>query len=216
MTRPLLLDLFSGAGGAAVGYHRAGFDVIGVDINPQPNYPFTFVREDAVRYLSEHGGECDAIHASPPCQAHSSLRSMNPDKTYACFIEPIRNLLIKINKPYIIENVRGAPLIFPVMLCGSSFGLKVRRHRMFESNIKLTALPCDHATQGQPIDVSGTGGRRLGARLDGKGGNSNKPLNLEEARAAMGIDWMTRKELSQAIPPAYTEHLGKQLIQCLT
>ena len=87
---------------------------------------------------------------------------------------------------------------------------------MFESNIKLTALPCDHATQGQPIDVSGTGGRRLGARLDGKGGNSNKPLNLEEARAAMGIDWMTRKELSQAIPPAYTEHLGKQLIQCLT
>lgn len=215
MSKPLLLDLFCGAGGAAMGYHRAGFTVFGVDINPQRNFSFAFYQGDAVEYLREHGHKFDAIHASPPCQAHTSLKSMNPTKTYACFIEPIRKLLVELKKPYIIENVRGAPLFFPVMLCGSSFGIKVRRHRLFESNIALETLACDHESQGQPIDVSGTGGRRLGERLDGKGGNSNKPLNLEEARAAMGIDWMTRKELSQAIPPAYCEFIGKQLISHL-
>ena len=213
MNRPVLLDLFCGAGGAAMGYHRAGWDVVGVDINPQPNYPFLFMQDDAVEFLRCYGHLYDAVHASPPCQAHSSLRHLHPQKEYACFIEPIRNLLVELKRPYIIENVPKAPLINPIQLCGSSFGLKVRRHRIFESNVAITGSACDHKTQGSPIDVSGTGGRRVNRRPDDHGGNTNKPRNIQEARAAMGIDWMTRKELSQAIPPAYTEFLGKQLLK---
>ena len=211
----ILLDLFCGAGGAAKGYWDAGFTVIGVDINPQPNYPYTFFQDDAVDYLSKYGKYYHAIHASPPCQAHSTLKKLHPGKEYKCFISATRNELQKLKVPYVIENVVGAPLINPIQLCGSSFGLRVRRHRLFESNVPLRGLDCDHAKQSEPVDVSGTGGRRIGLRADGKGGNSRKPLNLADARDAMGIGWMTRKELSQAIPPEYTTFLGKQLMEHL-
>jgi len=114
--------------------------------------------------------------------------------------------------PYCIENVVGAPLITPFQLCGSSFGLGVRRHRLFEASFPLLVLLCAHESQPRPIDVSGTGSRRVKPRTDGKGGNPNKPRNLAEAREAMGIDWMSRKEISQAIPPAFSKHIAMQYL----
>ena len=217
-----LLDLFCGAGGAAMGYHRAGFDeIVGVDIKPQPRYPFDFVQADADKIALDTIPTLfkefipDAIHASPPCQAHSALRHLHPEKHYPCFLDSTRRRLIAWGRAWVIENVPGSPLRDPIQLCGSSFGLRVRRHRLFESNMRLSSLPCKHKEQGQPIDVSGTGGRRRNRRPDDHGGNTNKPRNIDEAHAAMGIDWMTRYELSQAIPPAYTEWIGRQVIDAL-
>jgi DNA (cytosine-5)-methyltransferase 1 len=200
-----VLDLFCGAGGAGMGLHRAGFEVVGVDIRPQPNYPFEFHQADAVTFPLDG---FDFIWASPPCQAHTTLAARHQDRDYPCFIEATRARLRAAGVPYVIENVVGAPLIHPIQLCGSSFGLKVRRHRLFEASFPILALPCAHEAQGQPIDVSGTGARRVKPRTDGKGGNPNKPRNLAEAREAMGIDWMSRKEISQAIPPAYSQFIG--------
>lgn len=194
-----------------MGYHRAGFEVVGVDIKPQ-RYPFWFIQGDAMKVEFD---DFDVIHASPPCQAHSALRHLHQEKRYECFIEGIRERLVGSGKPYVIENVPGAPLVNPIMLCGSSFGLRVRRHRIFESNVPLTSLPCQHKDQGRPIDVSGTGGRRINRRPDDHGGNTNKPLNLGEARSAIGIEWSGRYGLSQAIPPAYTEWIGKQLMEVI-
>lgn len=211
-----LLDLFCGAGGAAMGYHRAGWEVVGVDINPQPNYPFTFVQEDALTILEKFGkidyrfGPFDAIHASPPCQAYSVTKTLH-DATHPDLVPLVREWLQWRGLPYVIENVQGAPLIDPVRLCGSSFGLRVRRHRLFESSAPIEGATCAHDSQPHPVDVTGTGGRRLGARTDGRGGNSRKPIDLADARDAMGIPWMSRRELSQSIPPAYTEWIGRQL-----
>jgi len=218
--RPRLLDLFCGAGGAAMGYHRAGFEVVGVDNKPQPRFPFEFYCADAVTFPFEFRRlfgyfKPDVIHASPPCQAYCALRHLYPNKKYPCFIAPIRERLIQWGGVYVIENVPKSPLINPIQLCGSSFGLRVRRHRLFESNIKIEPLGCQHQEQGRPIDVSGTGGRRINRRPDDHGGNTNKPRNIEEARSAIGIDWMSRYELSQSIPPAYTEYIGKQLMKAL-
>lgn len=215
--RPKLLDLFCGA---AMGYHRAGFDVVGVDITPQRDFPFNFYCADAMTFPLEFKDlfgtfKPDIIHASPPCQAHSALRHLYPEKDYPCFIAPTRERLNAWGGPYVIENVPGSPLENPILLCGSSFGLKVRRHRLFESNTPLEGLPCNHKAQGRPIDVSGTGGRRINRRPDDHGGNTNKPRNISEAREAIGIDWATRYGISQAIPPAYTEWIGKQLIKQL-
>ena len=222
MTRPRLLDLFCGAGGCSVGYHRAGFDVIGVDINPQPNYRGCFEQADAIDVLRQVVNDIgkyglgylrlNAIHASPPCQAYSTTAALHryehPD-----LIEPVRELLHATGLPYVIENVVGAPLHNPFQLCGSSFGLRVWRHRLFETNWPVGMVPpCSHAEHPDPVDVTGTGSRRISARSDGAGGNSRKPRNLDDARDAMGIDWMTRRELSQAIPPAYTEFIGAQLL----
>lgn len=194
-----------------MGLHLAGFDVTGVDIAPQPRYPFQFIQADAMdTALSGY----DFIWASPPCQRHSSLKHRT-GKDYECFIHRTRERLILWGGPWIIENVAGAPLNMPALLCGSMFGLGVRRHRIFESNCPLSAPACSHESQPYPIDVTGTGGRRLGLRLDGKGGNSRKPSNLTEARQAMGIDWMSRKELSQSIPPAFSEFLGRQIISLI-
>ncbi len=154
----------------------------------------------------------DFIWASPPCQKHTTLKALHPEREYACFIGATRQLLSAVKVPYIIENVPGAPLLRPVMLCGSSFGLNVRRHRLFESNFHLSGAECRHAYQPRPIDVSGTGSRRRVPRADGKGGDSRKPLNLAEAQAAIGIDWMNRLEIAQAIPPAYSEFIGRQAL----
>lgn len=220
MSRPLLLDLFCGAGGAAKGYHDAGFDVIGIDINPQPRYPYRFIQGDALdAMVAAMTWRVDAIHASPPCQAYSTTASLHCNE-YPRLIEPVRDLLRATRLPYTIENVAGAraDLIEPITLCGSSFGLDVRRHRLFEVHGFEVGMvpPCAHHDQPEPVDVTGTGSSRTGPRLDGKGGNSRKPRNLAHARAAMGIDWMTRPELSEAIPPAYTQWIGERLMAHIT
>jgi DNA (cytosine-5)-methyltransferase 1 len=204
-----LLDLFCGAGGAAMGYHRAGFEVVGVDIEPQPHYPFEFHQADALTFPL---AGFDAIHASPPCQGYSVTASLH-DAEHPQLVEPVRATLAATGLPYVIENVEGAPLINFVRLCGSSFGLGVRRHRLFEmSHLPPFAPQCAHHLQPEPVDVTGTGG--LAARPVGqKGGIHRKPRNLAHAREVMGIDWMSRRELSQAIPPAYTEWIGTQLLE---
>lgn len=226
--RPRLLDLFCGAGGAAMGYHRAGFDVVGVDIKPQPNYPFEFVQGDALVCLRRmiDGGTFEwkgpglfaAVHASPPCHAYSSVtgRNRRNRRRYPDLIDPTRALLVEWGKPWVMENVIGAPLLNPVRLCGSSFGLDVRRHRLFESSVPIMALPCAHHLQTRRF-------RSLDSRMAGQlatvvgvHGHLNYPGELELRCEAMGIDWMTNEELTQAIPPAYTEHIGGYLMAELT
>lgn len=230
MSRPLLLDLYCGAGGAGMGYHQAGFDVLGVDINPQPNYPFEFIQADAVEFLRDEvlgtwpttavawRQVTAAIHTSPPCQAYTSLtQGTNAGKSdrYPDLLPPTRELLDEIGLPYVIENVVGAPLIGPVRLCGSSFGIGVRRHRLFEmSEPPVFVPPCAHHLQPEPLDVTGGGPSRIGRTRTG-GGVSRKPRTLRDAQRAMGIEWMTRAELNESIPPAYTSWIGQQLLTAL-
>ena len=209
MSRPRLLDLFCGAGGAAMGYHRAGFEVVGVDIAPQPHYPFGFHQDDALRALANHGDGFDVIHASPPCPRWSkATRRWGTQDRHPDLIANTRRGLGALGRPYIIENVPGAPLRDPITLCGSQFGLRLRRHRLFESNVPLTdAGPHDHTYR--VVGVYGHPGgssRRDGLTFGG----------VDEWREAMDIRWMTARELADAIPPAYTEHLGRQLIASLT
>ena len=216
MPKPRALDLFCGIGGVAMGLHRAGFEVIGVDIAPQPQFPFEFIQTNAMD-VDLRG--FDFVWASPPCQAHSALRHLRLEKDYPCFIQATRQKLQGYGGPWIIENVPGAPLKNYVQLCGSSFGLRVRRHRWFESELFFLVPQCRHDLQGQPIDVSGTGGRRINRRQNDHGGNLNKPRSIREAREAIGIDWASRYGISQAIPPAYSEFLGRQILahmKCLT
>lgn len=208
--RPRLLDLFCGAGGAAMGYHRAGFEVVGVDINPQPHYPFEFVQVDALKFLTYENDDFDAVHASPPCQSFTAYRRRGGGvgDRYLNLIPQTRHWLWVSGLPYVIENVPGAPLHNPVTLCGSSFGLDVRRHRLFESNVPILAPPCDHSWQ-TPRFPQAT--NRSNLRSTVEIGVWRIPLDVQ--RKAMGIEWMTLPELSEAIPPAYTEHIGRQLIE---
>lgn len=211
--RPKLLDLFCGAGGAAAGYARAGFDVIGVDIAPQPHYPFEFHQGDWWEAMFDLMADVDAVHASPPCQAYSTTRSLHSAE-YPKLIGRVRGSLELSFRPFVVENVEGArrDLVNPVRLCGSSFGLGVRRHRLFETSWPvLWAPPCAHYLQPEPVDVTGTGASRIGDRLDGGGGNSRKPRNLAHAREVMGMSWGTRQEIAEAIPPAFTEWIGAEL-----
>lgn len=206
---PRLLDLFCGAGGAGEGYRRAGFDVTGVDIALMPNNPHTFIQADALEYLAEHGHEYDAIHASPPCQAYSVTRNIGHGKEYPDLIGPTREALEATGKPYVIENVVGAPLNTTIMLCGAMFGLKVYRHRLFESNVMLFQPP--HPKHTEKIGKAGRG-----PNANGWMSVSGNIVNPDAGRAAMGMDhWMTRNELSQSIPPAYTEYIGRQLMAVL-
>lgn len=210
MTRPRLLDLFCGAGGCSVGYHRAGFDVVGVDHVPQKRYPFTFHQADALEFVAAHGHEFDAIHASPPCQRYTMAQNAakNAD-AHPDLVAPTRNALEATGRPYVIENVVGAPLRTTIMLCGLSFGLKVKRHRLFESNVLLFSQPCPS----HDVDYFVIFGHEVRNRRHGK--SAGRKNSIAEGRKAMGIDWMTRAELSEAIPPAYTEHIGRQLIKTL-
>jgi len=208
---PRLLDLFCGAGGAAVGYHRAGFEVVGVDIKPQPNYPFEFIQDDALVYLENVymiPEWFDAIHASCPCQRWSS-KTRNPD-AHPDLITPLRPLLEATGLPYVIENVEGAPLRDPVMLCGSSVGLGVERHRLFETNFPVMVPACAHGIQSRRFRVYDHGRWYLSrvVPMYGNGGGKAK----EHWAEASGIDWMTHEEMAEAIPPAYTELIGAQLM----
>ena len=208
--KPRLLDLFCGAGGAAEGYHRAGFEVIGVDIAPQPRYPFDFWQRDALEVLRHRVGDefemgCfAAIHASPPCQAFTNAQRLQGNE-HPDLIGPTRNLLQLIRLPYIVENVPGAPLHHPVSLTGDMFpSLKTQRERLFECNWSLSAPAViyeakKHAKMGRPPkndEWMHVVGNFSGA---------------EQGRRAMGIHWMTRDELSEAVPPAYTEYIGWEL-----
>jgi DNA (cytosine-5)-methyltransferase 1 len=197
-----------------MGYHRAGFDVVGVDIEPQPNYPFEFHQADALEVLGRHGAETfDLVHTSPPCQFATAYRRRKGVAAGARNLIPrTRALLQDTGLPYVIENVEYARdhLIDPVQLCGSSFGLDVRRHRLFESSEPLTAPACDHDWQ-TPRFPPAT--NRVNLRSTVEIGVYRIPLAVQ--RQAMDIDWMTLTELSQAIPPAYTEHVGRQLLEHL-
>lgn len=246
MSRPKLLDLFCCEGGASMGYHRAGFDVYGVDLfedYSQKRYPFPSVKMDALDALewvvavkaapqfqtfSDGATVCwrdfDAIAASPPCQRYSITNAARRHD-YPDLIAPVRELLIQTNKPYVIENVVGAPLVDPVELCGCMFDLKavdddgimlhLQRARLFESNVNISApRPHDHS------EHEWVGGCYGGARRDKyeakfvrKGGYV--PPNKRVVEAYMGIDWMTWKGLHQSIPPAYTEHIGRQLLEAM-
>lgn len=230
MSRPLLLDLFCGAGGAASGYHRAGFDVVGVDINPQPNYPFTFIQADALEFLNQAinytGYECArrwptigmfaAVHASPPCQASCTLIKGNQRATadnHVDLIPRTRELLAEAGLPTVIENVQGAKVRRDLTLCGEMFGLGVIRHRYFE---------CSFAVQ-QPAHIKHRGrvrGWRHGQYFDGPYvavyGDGGGKGSVQEWQQAMGIDWTDdRKEIAEAIPPRYAEYVGRQLIRAV-
>lgn len=224
-----LLDLYCCAGGAAMGYHRTGFDeIVGVDINPQRHYPFEFVQGDAIAYLEEHGREFDYIHASPPCQRYSSITAVTGGReNHPDLVNPTRQALIASGIPYTIENVVGAPLINPIVLCGTMFGLRtkggaqLRRHRLFELSRPFNALvpPCQHRS-GLIEDHGGAQGkdyRRIPPTIGvygNFGGNSTRDrirfFSTQDGRDAMDIQWMTGKELSQAVPPAYTEFIAKE------
>lgn len=226
-----ILDLFSGAGGAAEGYHRAGFEVVGVDISAQPHYPFEFIQWDALSILEEmfYTGtlneppyildDFDAIHASPPCQAYSDLISCRPELvgTYPQLIEPTRKLLQQTGLPYVIENVESSPLIDPLVLCATEFAdttvewngqtYQLQRHRGFEANWALPErYPCDHVYKTFPVYGHGQPGNMpwfTGAPM------------AKFAREVMQTPWMTRDEYCEAIPPYYTEYIGGYLIKHL-
>lgn len=217
MTRPRLLDLFCGAGGAAMGYYRAGFDVVGVDIKPQPHYPFAFCQGDALEYCAAHGHEYDAIHASPPCQAYTGIRAITiarygraPD--HPDLVSVTRAVLETTGVVWVIENVQNSPLKTQVILCGAALGLvHLARHRHFECNVLLANPPrCAHRSNQYTIAVYGErpDGRRVSYRQHRL---CRVARNLAEACEVMGIDWMTWSEITQAIPPAYTAWIGEQL-----
>jgi DNA (cytosine-5)-methyltransferase 1 len=218
--RPRILDLFSGAGGCAAGYHRAGFSVWGVDHAPQPNYPFDFMQADAIRYLErllagprQELDKFDAIHASPPCQGYSRMGRCV--KTSAPrLIGRVRDLLLATGLPHAIEGVEGSPMEgYYLTLCGTMFGLRVRRHRLFEIRpATLAMLPDCSCRNGVAT------GRLVGQRVGGKvaTGRTKPPPATESARReAIGVPWMTTREARQAIPPEYTEFVGKILLRAI-
>lgn len=266
---PRLLDLFCGAGGAAMGYWRAGFEVVGVDIKPQPRYPFEMYCADALTFPIEG---FDAIHASPPCQRYTQALNLNPSRRaeHPDLMEPTRERLERSGLPWVMENVPGAPMRDAFILCGTMFGLRtpcgaeLRRHRLFETNWEIGLVPaCDHGTGGT-LAVTGTGAPVSGGRTimvvgcvprdpaeekrrriqrtisvtgatpqrciktrvvtvagdHARGGGCSyaqcrETFSVDDARVAMGIDWMPMKALSQAIPPAYTEFIGRRLMEGL-
>jgi DNA (cytosine-5)-methyltransferase 1 len=233
--KPRLLDLFCGAGGAAMGYHRAGFEVVGVDIATQPHYPFRFIQADALEFLRASPKDVlsrfDAVHASPPCQAYSRLSRVPWIKVrsdlHPKLIDEVCQVFTDYGRPWVIENVEDAPLQGH-FLCGVMFGLGVFRHRLFECSNLLMVPP--HESHRRFVMVG------AGKRVNDKGkhekvdnlrarsyhlglphmiGVYGKQFRVEEARKAMGIDWMNRDELRLAIPPAYTEWIGRQLLEWL-
>lgn len=214
-SKPFILDLFCGEGGSAMGYHRAGFNVIGVDKNPQPNYPFQFIEYDAFEFLADYEVEMfAAINASPPCQFHSTITGEEARKRHVNLIPKTRAALIESGLPYVIENVEGAKarLRSPLKLCGSSFGLQVRRHRYFEASFRMKPVACQHGS-GPAIGVYGMSKEKF-AYTRGNGYIRNRKAASEEEASAVlgGVDWMSWAGMTQCVPPAYTEHIGAQLL----
>lgn len=216
MNKPRLLDLYCGAGGAAKGYQRAGFYVVGVDINPQPNYcGDEFYQDDALTFPLYSMG-FDAFHASPPCQRYSPAtwnRGKHPD-----LYDPTKRRLTETGKPYIIENVIGAPYTYGIVLCGSMFNLSyngewLQRHRNFETSFMLFQPPCHHRHT-NPVSITGHAFVKQ-TKYYKRGQSGGVQTNFETAQKLMGIDWMTRKEIVEAIPPAYTEYIGRKLIDLI-
>lgn len=214
MSRPHGVDLFCKAGGASRGYHDAGFNMVGVDIEPQPNYPYEFVQADATTFLLDG---FDFVHASPPCQGYSQMSACRPGLAggYEQLVDTVRDRLRLAGLPYVIENVEYSgvatqPDLYGangLMLCGAMFGLRTYRHRFFESSVPLTAL--DHPRHLVPSSPAGHW--KPGTFISVAGGGGNTALK----RAAMGIDWMNRDELSQAIPPSYARFIGEQLLAAI-
>jgi len=202
-----------------MGYHRAGFEVVGVDLSSQPHYPFEFHQGDALAYAVRHWQEFDVIHASPPCKKNTRLKAFSADH-HVELIPQTRAILDAIGLPYVIENVPGAEMMDPVILCGSMFDLGVLRHRLFETNWPLAQPECDHEGQaarspGYPVKRYHSGHPEIvmspviGVYGRGQG------LGKGEAalwRQAMGIDWMNKDEMREAIPPAYTKLIGQALM----
>ena len=207
--KPRLLDLFCGAGGAAMGYSRAGFEVVGVDIRPQPNYcGDKFYQDDALEFLRDESRvwswDFDAIHASPPCQAYTRARKLQRNN-HPEMVSTVRELLRDTGLPYVIENVPGAPLEDPVLLCGTMFGLPLYRHRLFECSFPVT-----EPLHGQHYLRQVKMGRRPGPN------ELHQPVGhfsgVQEAREAMEMPWANQGELAEAIPPAYTKYIGHYLM----
>lgn len=213
MTQLRCLDLCSGAGGASMGLHRAGFDVTGVDIAPQKRYPFAFIQADALTLSLDFLRGFDLVWASWPCQKWARTKTIwagRGGKEHPDLLTPGRALLQAAGVPYILENVIGAPLRDPITLCGEMFGLRVQRHRRFESNYLLLQPPHMPHRVGNVTQVG-----RMPTWEDAYLCVAGHFAGVPEARAAMGIDWMMRDELSQAIPPAYSEYLGRQMYAAL-
>jgi DNA (cytosine-5)-methyltransferase 1 len=218
LRRMRLLDLFCCAGGASMGYHRAGFDVVGVDINPQPHYPFAFIQHDAMTLDMRFLRSFDAIHASPPCQGYTTMQHAPGAVGAPRLIGAVRKMLEATGLPYVIENVEGARDEMPsaMMLCGSAFGLgaqgcELRRHRLFEANFKLQPVSCKH-TDKPVIGIYGGHARKRSAK---HGGRRTKDVwaggHRAAAEEALGMHWATLAEMSEAIPPEYTRHIGRAL-----
>jgi len=203
-----LLDLFCGAGGASQGYADAGFEVVGVDVKHGKRYPFEYLRQDVMELDIDFLKSFDVIHASPPCQLFSSTKHLRnaqgKGSSKLDLVEPVREMLLASGRPYVIENVLGAPLIDAVTVCGSFFGLKVRRHRLFESNVKLVGTDCRHKEQGRPVGI-------YGSMRDEIPSGGKTAVTMDLAKQAMGIDWMLWGELVEAIPPAYSKFIGEQV-----
>jgi DNA (cytosine-5)-methyltransferase 1 len=238
--KPRLLDLFCCEGGASTGYARAGFDVIGVDLFRhrdskgrligfnQRRYPFPSHQADAIAYAIEHAHRFDAIAASPPCQhASAGTRAMRAqgDDRHPALIEPTREALIASGRPYVIENVSGAALLDPLLLCWSMFNvagsvtnadgvpLRMERHRLFESNVALTApRPCEHPAS---VQVAGSYGAAQRTIEGAKRRHGGYVPERDVQQRLLGIDWMTERGMHQSIPPAYTEHIGRQLLEAI-
>lgn len=207
-----ILDLYCGAGGASTGYSQAGHDIVGVDLHPQPDYPYEFHQADAIDYLKQHGHEYDLIHASPPCQASSALtKGTNKGREYPQLIPSTRNALDQLEVPYIIENVQGSALRRDLTLCGEMFGLAVIRHRYFETCLGYLIEPPRHLPHRGRVR-----GIRHGEYFDGPYlavyGDGGYKGTVPEWQTAMGIHWTTvRKSIAEAIPPAYTKWIGERL-----
>lgn len=209
--RPLLLDAFCCQGGAAAGYEAAGFNVVGVDVSPQPRYPYRFIQAEAVAFIRERGSEFDFIHASPPCQAYSDAQRLQGN-THPDLIAPTRDALASTGRPWVIENVSGAvaELRAPVLLCGAMFGLKTYRHRYFETSTNWALAEPEHpahlvpqAKMGRPIPP-GHYGQFVG-NFSG----------VAHARHVLGVPWMNRDGIRECIPPAYTSWVGTQALAVL-
>ena len=192
-----------------MGYAKAGYEVVGMDIKHGKRYPFEYIRRDVMTLRPEDLEGFDLIHASPPCQTYSVTKHLRIAQGKSTnkqdLLAQVRSLLIVSEIPYVIENVKGAPLIDPVQLCGSAFGLKVRRHRLFESSMELRGTDCHHKEQGKPVGI-------YGSMRDEIPGGGHTAKTMPEAHAAMGINWMIWGELVEAIPPAYTHYIGQQIM----